>query len=636
VCAQVADALHDAHRVGVVHRDVKPTNVLLRDADTFDLHAYLCDFGIARTAGQGFTTPGSVAGTWSYLAPECGRGEPGTPSSDVYALGCLFWAALTGAAPYRGNDVEIAVAHQQAPVPQLGGDDPFSRKASQILARSMAKTAAERYATADELRVDLAEAATLTAGAALDPIYPPSPVASDHGTARRAARLSLGGGSTAGRGGSGTAGRAVGAGAAGAAGAAGSGAAGPRGGARRTALVVGAAALAVVVVAGGAFGLTRALSGDGGDGPGTAAPGSGQTTDGPATGGAEGPVTSDFDGDGLGDLQIYASFPDPDGDKGNLSFADLSVWRSDGSAFAEAGSDELDRTTDYAAFPFQGRVDGDDATDRLVLRIATVEGEPQTLTVLGSTSDGTDLDQELDVPEDFAGFPTMADLDGDGDDDLVLQQIVANDQPVQLFASRNDEGEFGSLEPYFEVPDSESTRVLVAFGDYDGDGTADLSAIDRGERLDGNRDLYPYVISTWYRRDGDLEEGATREVRGSFSANLAADIDGDGDDEIVLPQPSFRAIKMRVLETDGEEISAPFARGLVEPRSTQVIPPLYGVTDPDGDGRDDVVMLTSTGATEATFFLFRSDGSTFAASDWGTYPGPWPAGLDPTIPGGSL
>ena len=125
MCGQVADALDDAHRAGIVHRDVKPTNVLVRDREADEPHVYLCDFGIARTGTDGLTAAGAVAGTWSYLAPENGRGVPATASSDLYAVGCLLWAALTGHPPYRGTDVEIALAHQRDPVPQLPGDSPL-------------------------------------------------------------------------------------------------------------------------------------------------------------------------------------------------------------------------------------------------------------------------------------------------------------------------------------------------------------------------------------------------------------------------------------------------------------------------------------------------------------------------------
>ena len=77
-------------------------------------------------------------------------------ATDIYSLGCLLWAALTGAPPYRGSDVDMAVAHLRAPVPQLPGDDPVSRRANAILARAMAKRPEDRYASAREMREDLA------------------------------------------------------------------------------------------------------------------------------------------------------------------------------------------------------------------------------------------------------------------------------------------------------------------------------------------------------------------------------------------------------------------------------------------------------------------------------------------------
>ncbi|MBM7516716.1 serine/threonine-protein kinase [Nocardioides nitrophenolicus] len=158
LCAQLARGLADAHRVGVVHRDVKPSNVLIRDPGTPDQHAYLCDFGIARADGVDGPVPtaaGSVAGTWSYLSPERAEGLPATPSSDGYALGCVLWACLTGHEPYQGTDVQVALAHQQAPIPRLAGDSAFTAALNAVIARALAKDPADRYPDATAFRVDL-------------------------------------------------------------------------------------------------------------------------------------------------------------------------------------------------------------------------------------------------------------------------------------------------------------------------------------------------------------------------------------------------------------------------------------------------------------------------------------------------
>jgi serine/threonine-protein kinase len=110
--AQVAAGLSDAHAAGLVHRDIKPANVLLRRRDS-TMQAYLSDFGIARQVDAAPTRAGTgPVGTPTWMAPELHTGATASVATDVYSLGCLLWAALSGHAPYVGTtDYEIVSAH---------------------------------------------------------------------------------------------------------------------------------------------------------------------------------------------------------------------------------------------------------------------------------------------------------------------------------------------------------------------------------------------------------------------------------------------------------------------------------------------------------------------------------------------
>ncbi|GAA4673774.1 serine/threonine-protein kinase [Nocardioides nanhaiensis] len=158
--AQLASALGDAHRAGVVHRDIKPHNVLLRQVSD-DPFAYLCDFGIAQNAEPGLTQAGQVAGTFAYLAPERCEGQPATPAADVYALGCVLWTAIAGRAPYGGTDIQVGNAHLSAPVPQVVPDSAAATALNQVLQRSMAKNPADRFPDAHAMRTALTRVAEL-------------------------------------------------------------------------------------------------------------------------------------------------------------------------------------------------------------------------------------------------------------------------------------------------------------------------------------------------------------------------------------------------------------------------------------------------------------------------------------------
>lgn len=184
--SQVADGLADAHAAGLIHRDIKPANVLLRSREQA-LHAYLGDFGIARQVqgGQQLTQAGGVVGTPTYMAPELHTGGTAGPASDVYSLGCVLWALLSGSAPYLGSsDFQVVNGHVSGPVPQLVATGPLAGEVNRVLRTAMAKDPRARYTTATQLREDLkqvlrlpddAVALQVPGGAgAPDPVRPPS------------------------------------------------------------------------------------------------------------------------------------------------------------------------------------------------------------------------------------------------------------------------------------------------------------------------------------------------------------------------------------------------------------------------------------------------------------------------------
>ncbi|WP_164984053.1 serine/threonine-protein kinase, partial [Cellulomonas endophytica] len=181
ILVQSARGLDAAHRAGVVHRDVKPGNILV----TGDGTVKITDFGVSRAAGQQtMTATGMVMGTAQYLSPEQAVGRPATPLSDLYALGVVAYEALAGRRPFTGpTTVDIAVAHVNSPVPPLPPAVPVALAA--LVLRLLAKDPAARPGSGAELAA-LLEAAgrSLTttrtpvwprtgAGGALPPSYPP-------------------------------------------------------------------------------------------------------------------------------------------------------------------------------------------------------------------------------------------------------------------------------------------------------------------------------------------------------------------------------------------------------------------------------------------------------------------------------
>ncbi len=176
IAERLCRALAHAHRRGIVHRDVKPANVMLAQ----DGRVKLGDLGIARAAAGSTGGEAAVAGTPRYMAPEQGRGLPATPATDVYAAGVVLYEMLTGSPPFTGSSVvELALSHERDPPPPLPASVPGAL--AEVVSRALSKEPAGRYANGAEMADALAAAAVAAPGTA--PAAAPVPAAAAAGAA---------------------------------------------------------------------------------------------------------------------------------------------------------------------------------------------------------------------------------------------------------------------------------------------------------------------------------------------------------------------------------------------------------------------------------------------------------------------
>jgi protein kinase-like protein len=164
VIAQVADGLHAAHQAGLVHRDVKPANLMLDRLG----NVKITDFGIARRAGSASAGGALVTGTPAYLAPERACGAPATPASDLYALGIVGYECLSGHPPYSGTPPALATAHRDAPLPPL--PDTVPAEAARLIGELTVKDPAARPASARDVSMRAARMRDALSGGAGIPV----------------------------------------------------------------------------------------------------------------------------------------------------------------------------------------------------------------------------------------------------------------------------------------------------------------------------------------------------------------------------------------------------------------------------------------------------------------------------------
>src|SRR3989442_6384043 len=161
---QILSALAFAHRNGIVHRDIKPHNIVVGG----DGRLKVTDFGIARSGASQMTEVGSIVGTAQYLSPEQARGAPVDPRSDLYSLGIVLYEMLTGKVPFTGDaPVEIAMKHLSAiPEPPSKIRPGVPHDLDAVVMRALAKDPEQRYGSAEEMDADLAR---VSRGVAVSP-----------------------------------------------------------------------------------------------------------------------------------------------------------------------------------------------------------------------------------------------------------------------------------------------------------------------------------------------------------------------------------------------------------------------------------------------------------------------------------
>jgi serine/threonine-protein kinase len=153
IASQVCAALSVAHSYDIIHRDIKPHNIMVQP----DGNAKVMDFGIARANGSTMTQTGSVLGTAYYVSPEQAQGKPLTPATDLYSLGIVLYEAITGRVPFDAPDA-VAVALKQVneqPVPPTRLNPDIDPELEAIIFRALKKNPLERYATAEQMRIAL-------------------------------------------------------------------------------------------------------------------------------------------------------------------------------------------------------------------------------------------------------------------------------------------------------------------------------------------------------------------------------------------------------------------------------------------------------------------------------------------------
>ena len=151
---QLTSAVAEAHKRGIIHRDIKPQNVIVKS----DGSLKILDFGIATAkASAQLTQANNVMGSVHYLAPELAKGEPASPQSDIYALGIVFYEMLTGDVPFKADQaVQIALQHMREPMPSVRKANPnVPQSVENIIIRATAKNPKLRYQSCDEMLKDL-------------------------------------------------------------------------------------------------------------------------------------------------------------------------------------------------------------------------------------------------------------------------------------------------------------------------------------------------------------------------------------------------------------------------------------------------------------------------------------------------